>query len=132
MANASKMHEARELNEVIRMLIDICGGFVARPALGPRFRQPRSRPPAQKYLKGAADVPVENRIRMFRLVEKMALESADSVSDIHGGGSARGSPDHHLPGQRSGKQEKGRQKAGRHRGLNPRGGRPLPADPPRK
>jgi 4-hydroxybutyryl-CoA dehydratase/vinylacetyl-CoA-Delta-isomerase len=29
-----------------------------------------------------------NRIKMFRLVEKMVLESADTISDIHGGGSA--------------------------------------------
>ena len=41
----------------------------------------------KKYLKGAEDVPVEKRIKMFRLVEKMALESADTISDIHGGGS---------------------------------------------
>ena len=33
------------------------------------------------------DEPVENRIKMFRLVEKMAMESADTISDIHGGGS---------------------------------------------
>lgn len=88
MANASKMHEARELNEVIRMLIDICGGFVADLPSDRDFDNPEVGPLLKKYLKGAADVPVENRIRMFRLVEKMALESADSVSDIHGGGSA--------------------------------------------
>jgi 4-hydroxybutyryl-CoA dehydratase/vinylacetyl-CoA-Delta-isomerase len=26
-------------------------------------------------------------MKMFRLVEKMAMESADTISDIHGGGS---------------------------------------------
>jgi 4-hydroxybutyryl-CoA dehydratase/vinylacetyl-CoA-Delta-isomerase len=41
----------------------------------------------KKYLKGVDGVPVENRIKMFRLVEKMAMESADTISDIHGGGS---------------------------------------------
>jgi 4-hydroxybutyryl-CoA dehydratase/vinylacetyl-CoA-Delta-isomerase len=29
----------------------------------------------------------EDRIKMFRLVEKLTLESADTISDIHGGGS---------------------------------------------
>jgi len=29
-----------------------------------------------------------DRVKMFRLVEKMVLESADTISDIHGGGSA--------------------------------------------
>ena len=38
-------------------------------------------------LKAVDGVPVEKRIRMYRLVEKMALESADTISDIHGGGS---------------------------------------------
>ena len=84
----SVMANARELNEVIRMLIDICGGFVADLPSDRDFDNPEVGPLLKKYLKGAADVPVENRIRMFRLVEKMALESADSVSDIHGGGSA--------------------------------------------
>ena len=32
-------------------------------------------------------MPVENRVKMFRLIEKMAMESADTISDIHGGGS---------------------------------------------
>jgi 4-hydroxybutyryl-CoA dehydratase/vinylacetyl-CoA-Delta-isomerase len=41
----------------------------------------------KKYLKGTADTPVEDRVKMLRLVEKITLESADSVSDIHGGGS---------------------------------------------
>ena len=34
-----------------------------------------------------AGVPVEKRIKMYRLAEKLALESADTISDIHGGGS---------------------------------------------
>ena len=40
----------------------------------------------KKYLQGKEGIPVENRIKMFRLVEKMAMESADTISDIHGGG----------------------------------------------
>ena len=30
---------------------------------------------------------MEKRVKMLRLVEKMAMESADTISDIHGGGS---------------------------------------------
>ena len=41
----------------------------------------------RKYLKGKDSIPVEHRIKMFRLVEKLAMESADTISDIHGGGS---------------------------------------------
>ena len=40
-----------------------------------------------KYLKGAEGASVEDRIKMYRFVEKMVMESADTISDIHGGGS---------------------------------------------
>lgn len=88
MANASKMHEGKELNEAIRLLVDICGGFVADLPSDKDFENSEVGGLLKKYLKGADGVPVENRIKMFRLAEKLALESADSVSDIHGGGSA--------------------------------------------
>ncbi len=38
----------------------------------------------KKYLKGKNDVPTEDRARIGRLVEKLALESRDIVSNIHG------------------------------------------------
>jgi 4-hydroxybutyryl-CoA dehydratase/vinylacetyl-CoA-Delta-isomerase len=44
-------------------------------------------PLLKKYLKGAAEIPTEKRIKMYRLIEKLAMESADTISDIHGGGS---------------------------------------------
>ena len=88
MANASKMHEGKELSEAIRLLIDISGGFVADLPSDRDFENPEVGPLLKKYLKAADGVPVENRVKMYRLAEKIALESADSVSDIHGGGSA--------------------------------------------
>ena len=42
----------------------------------------------EKYLKGVASIPTQNRVRMLRLIEKMLMESADTISYIHGGGSA--------------------------------------------
>jgi 4-hydroxybutyryl-CoA dehydratase/vinylacetyl-CoA-Delta-isomerase len=68
-------------------MIDICGGFVADMPSDRDFDHPEIGPMLKRYLKGADGVPVENRIKMFRLVEKMAMESADTISDIHGGGS---------------------------------------------
>ncbi|MDR3588634.1 MAG: 4-hydroxyphenylacetate 3-hydroxylase N-terminal domain-containing protein [Negativicutes bacterium] len=88
LANASKMHEGKEMAEVARMLTDIAGGFVADLPSDKDLDNPEISELLKKYLKGAAGVPVESRIKMLRLVEKLALESADSVSDIHGGGSA--------------------------------------------
>jgi len=87
LANASKIHEGREMAEAVRLLIDVTGGFVADLPSDRDFRNPEVGELLNKYLKGAIGVPVENRIKMLRLVEKMAMESADTISDIHGGGS---------------------------------------------
>ena len=87
LANASKIHEGREMAEAMRLLVDVAGGFVADLPSDRDFSNPEIGQLLKKYLKGASGVPVEKRIKMLRLVEKMAMESADTISDIHGGGS---------------------------------------------
>jgi 4-hydroxybutyryl-CoA dehydratase/vinylacetyl-CoA-Delta-isomerase len=87
LANASKIHEGKELAEAIRLMIDACGGFVADLPSDRDFNNPEIGGLLKKYLKGVDSVPVENRVKMYRLAEKLALESADTISDIHGGGS---------------------------------------------
>jgi 4-hydroxybutyryl-CoA dehydratase/vinylacetyl-CoA-Delta-isomerase len=87
LANASKIHEGREMAEATRLMIDVAGGFVSDLPSDTDFENPDIGPLLKKYLKGVAQVPVENRVKMFRLIEKLAMESADTVSDIHGGGS---------------------------------------------
>lgn len=87
LANASKIHEGKELAEAIRLMIDACGGFVADLPSDRDFQNPEIGDLLKKYLKGVDGVPVENRVKLYRLVEKMAMESADTISDIHGGGS---------------------------------------------
>jgi 4-hydroxybutyryl-CoA dehydratase/vinylacetyl-CoA-Delta-isomerase len=88
LANASKIHEGKEMSEASRLLVDIAGGFVCDLPSDKDFSNPEIGPLLKKYLQGAVGVPVEKRIKMLRLVEKLAYESADTVSDIHGGGSA--------------------------------------------
>jgi 4-hydroxybutyryl-CoA dehydratase / vinylacetyl-CoA-Delta-isomerase len=87
LSNASKIHEGKELSESIRLMIDIAGGFVADMPSDKDFANPEIGGMLKRYFKGAEGVDPENRIKMFRLVEKMAMESADTISDIHGGGS---------------------------------------------
>ncbi|MGB9699874.1 MAG: 4-hydroxyphenylacetate 3-hydroxylase family protein [Thermodesulfobacteriota bacterium] len=87
LANASKIHEGREMAESIRLLIDITGGYVADLPSDRDFQNPEISGLLKKYLQGAAGYPVEHRIKMLRFVEKLAMESADFISDIHGGGS---------------------------------------------
>ncbi len=87
MVNASKMHEGKEMAEVIRLMVDIAGGYVADLPSDKDFQNPEIGGLLKKYLKGTVEAPVEHRVQMLRLVEKLALESADTVSDLHGGGS---------------------------------------------
>ncbi|MBM4330625.1 MAG: 4-hydroxybutyryl-CoA dehydratase [Deltaproteobacteria bacterium] len=87
LANASKIHEGRDMAECIRLLIDIAGGYVADLPSDRDFANPEVGGLLKKYMQGAAGVPVESRVRMLRLVEKLAMESADTISDLHGGGS---------------------------------------------
>jgi 4-hydroxybutyryl-CoA dehydratase/vinylacetyl-CoA-Delta-isomerase len=87
LANASKIHEGKEMAEATRLMIDACGGFVADLPSDRDFENPEVGGLLKKYLKGVDSVPVEKRIKMYRLAEKLALESADTISDIHGGGS---------------------------------------------
>jgi len=88
LANASKIHEGKEMAEAGRLLVDVAGGYVADLPSDKDLQNPDIGPLIQKYLKGVADIPTMDRVKMFRLVEKMVLESADTISDIHGGGSA--------------------------------------------
>ncbi len=87
LANASKIHEGKDMSECMRMLIDITGGYVADLPSDRDFNNPAIGGLLKKYMQGAAGVPVEKRVKMLRLVEKLAMESADSISDIHGGDS---------------------------------------------
>jgi 4-hydroxybutyryl-CoA dehydratase/vinylacetyl-CoA-Delta-isomerase len=41
----------------------------------------------KKYLKGVEHISTEDRVRLFRFIEKLAFESRDIVSNIHGAGS---------------------------------------------
>jgi 4-hydroxybutyryl-CoA dehydratase/vinylacetyl-CoA-Delta-isomerase len=87
LANTSKLYEGKEYHEVLRLLVDIAGGLVADMPSERDLRNPEIGHLVEKYLKGAGDIPVEDRMKMFRFIEKLAFETRDIVSNIHGGGS---------------------------------------------
>jgi len=87
LSNTSKLYEGKELAEVYRMMIEIAGGMVADIPSDRDFANPEIGPLLDKYLKGIDGVPTGDRVRIFRLIEKLAFESRDIVSNIHGGGS---------------------------------------------
>ena len=87
LSNTSKLFEGQELHEVIRKMIEIAGGQVADLPSDKDFNDPELGPLLRKYLHGREGVSTEDRMRIFRLIEKLAFESRDIVSNIHGGGS---------------------------------------------
>ncbi len=87
LANTSKLYEGKEYNEVLRLLVEIAGGLVTDLPSEKDLHNPEIGHFIEKYLKGVAGVPTEDRMRMFRLIEKLAFETRDIVSNIHGGGS---------------------------------------------
>ncbi|MFC1989177.1 4-hydroxyphenylacetate 3-hydroxylase family protein [Chloroflexota bacterium] len=87
LANTSKLYEGKEYHEVIRLLVEIAGGLVADLPSDKDLHNPEIGHFIDKYLKGAAGVSTEDRMRMYRLIEKLAFETRDIVSNIHGGGS---------------------------------------------
>jgi 4-hydroxybutyryl-CoA dehydratase/vinylacetyl-CoA-Delta-isomerase len=87
LSNVSKLYEGKELHEVVRMMIEIAGGMVTDLPSEKDMANPEVGPLIKKYLKGAENVSTEDRLRLFRLIEKLAFESRDIVSNIHGAGS---------------------------------------------
>lgn len=87
LSNVSKLYEGKELHEAVRMMIEIAGGMVADLPSDKDMANPELGPLIKKYLKGVENVATEDRIRLYRLIEKLAFESRDIVSNIHGAGS---------------------------------------------
>ncbi len=87
LSNTSKLFEGKDFHEVIRKMIEIAGGQVADLPSEKDFSNPEIGPLLKKYLHGREGVSTEDRMRIFRLIEKLAFESRDIVSNIHGGGS---------------------------------------------
>ncbi len=76
--------------EISRLAQDLAGGLMVTCPSEQDFKSPETGPLLDKYLKGRADVPTENRIRMLRLIENMTL-GRNSVGylteSLHGAGS---------------------------------------------
>jgi len=87
LANTSKLYEGKDFVDCIRLMIEIAGGLVGDMPSEKDLTNLEIGNLLKKYLKGAANVPVEDRIRMFRLIEKLSFSGGDIASHIHGGGS---------------------------------------------
>ena len=90
LANVCKQNVTRFPYEIARLAEDIAGGIMVTAPSEADLRGEETGKWVQKYLVGAADVPVENRIRILRLIENLCLGTAAvgyRTESMHGAGS---------------------------------------------
>ena len=90
LANVCKQNVTRFPYEIVRLAEDIAGGLVVTAPSEADFRDPKLGPVIDKYLRGVASVSTENRLRVLRLIENLALGTAAvgyRTESMHGAGS---------------------------------------------
>ncbi len=86
LANVTKLNVTRNVYEIARLAQDIAGGILATLPAETDWKDPRVGKYVDKYMKGAADVSTETRMRLIRLLEAMTCGTA-LVESMHGAGS---------------------------------------------
>nr|WP_246578103.1 4-hydroxyphenylacetate 3-hydroxylase family protein [Clostridium frigoris] len=90
LANVCKQNVTRFPYEIVRLAEDIAGGLMVTMPADKDFKDPITGPYLEKYLKGVASVSTENRMRILRLIENLALGTAAvgyRTESMHGAGS---------------------------------------------
>ena len=90
LANVCKQNVTRFPYEIVRLAEDIAGGLMVTAPSEADFRDPKLGPVIDKYLKGVDNVSTENRLRILRLIENLALGTAAvgyRTESMHGAGS---------------------------------------------
>lgn len=86
LANVCKQNVTRFHFEVARLAVDLAGGFIATLPSEYDLRSDTVGHLVKKYFAGVADIPVEDRIKIGRLIEAMTGGTA-MVESMHGAGS---------------------------------------------
>lgn len=90
LANVCKQNVTRFPYEIVRLAEDIAGGIMVTAPSEKDFRDPKLGKYVEKYLKGVEGVSTENRLRILRLIENLALGTAAvgyRTESMHGAGS---------------------------------------------
>lgn len=89
-ANVSKLNVTRFPYEIARLAQEVAGGVVVTMPSEKDLRHPRVGEYVAKYLKGVNGIPVENRIRIVRLIENLTVGLGAVcylTESMHGAGS---------------------------------------------
>lgn len=90
LANVCKQNITRFPYEIVRLAEDIAGGLMVTAPSEADLRDPKVGPYIEKYLASVPGVSVENRLRILRLIENLALGTAAvgyRTESLHGAGS---------------------------------------------
>jgi len=90
LANVCKQNVTRFPYEIVRLAEDIAGGIMVTAPSQKDLEDPYLGPYVEKYLKAAPGVSTENRLRILRLIENLALGTAAvgyRTESMHGAGS---------------------------------------------
>ncbi|MCP4753137.1 MAG: 4-hydroxybutyryl-CoA dehydratase [Proteobacteria bacterium] len=90
LANVCKQNVTRFPYEIGRLAQDIAGGLMVTLPSEKDFKAPEIGKWLEKYYRGKADVPTENRLRILRLIENLTLGTAAVgylTESMHGAGS---------------------------------------------
>jgi len=86
LANVCKQNVTRFHFEVARLAIDLAGGFIATLPSEYDLHSEEVGHLVQKYFSGVADIPVDDRIKIGRLIEAMTGGTV-MIESMHGAGS---------------------------------------------
>ncbi|MFI5042237.1 MAG: 4-hydroxyphenylacetate 3-hydroxylase N-terminal domain-containing protein, partial [Acidimicrobiales bacterium] len=87
--NAAKLYAATNYSVMVRHLHDIAGGTVATAPTIADLENPDLRPYIEKYLRGAAGISGEYRLRLFHLIRNLTADEwggREAVSWLQSGG----------------------------------------------
>ena len=90
LANVCKQNVTRFPYEIARLAQDLAGGIMVTQPSEADYRNPATHDYIEKYLKGVAGVPTEDRMRVLRLIENMTMGTAAVgylPESMHGAGS---------------------------------------------
>jgi 4-hydroxybutyryl-CoA dehydratase/vinylacetyl-CoA-Delta-isomerase len=86
LANTTKLNVTRHIYEIARLAHDIAGGIIATMPFQGDLKSSEVGRYVKKYLAAAKGVPVEERMKILRLIENMSGGTA-LVESMHGAGS---------------------------------------------
>ncbi|CAA7599581.1 4-hydroxyphenylacetate 3-hydroxylase N terminal [Acididesulfobacillus acetoxydans] len=90
LANVTKQNVTRFPYEIARLAEDIAGGLMVTMPSEKDLRHPEIGKVVEKYFRGVASVPTEDRMRILRLIENLTLGTAAvgyRTESMHGAGS---------------------------------------------